>query len=130
MCIRDSVRRTGDIGVFSIVAEGGVAAGVRRVEAITGDVALAYMQGMETALGGVAGTLKVLPGDVQSRVYSILDQVRQLERELALIKSKQVAAQGDGLLSSAVDVKGAKVLAVALEGADINACLLYTSRCV
>ena len=76
---------------------------------------------METALGGVAGTLKVLPGDVQSRVYSILDQVRQLERELALIKSKQVAAQGDGLLSSAVDVKGAKVLAVALEGADINA---------
>ena len=121
LCGGTHVRRTGDIGVFSIVAEGGVAAGVRRVEAITGDVALAYMQGMETALGGVAGTLKVLPGDVQSRVYSILDQVRQLERELALIKSKQVAAQGDGLLSSAVDVKGAKVLAVALEGADINA---------
>lgn len=121
LCGGTHVRRTGDIGLFTIVAEGGVAAGVRRVEAITGDVALAYLQGMETALGGVAGTLKVQPSDVQARVYSILDQVRQLERELALLKSKQVAAQGDDLLGSAVDVKGAKVLAAALEGADINA---------
>ena len=121
LCGGTHVRRTGDIGVFSIVAEGGVAAGVRRIEAITGDVALAYMQGMETALGGVAGTLKVQPGDVQARVYSILDQVRQLERELALLKSKQVAAQGDSLVSQAVDVKGAKVVAHALEGADATA---------
>ncbi len=120
LCGGTHVRRTGDIGIFTIVAEGGVAAGVRRVEAITGDVALAYMQGMETALGGVAGTLKVLPGDVQARVYSILDQVRQLERELAWLKSKQAAAQGDALVDSAVDVKGAKVLAVSLEGADLN----------
>jgi alanyl-tRNA synthetase len=120
LCGGTHVRRTGDIGVFTIVAEGGVAAGVRRVEAITGDIALAYMQGMETALGGIAGTLKVQPSDVQARVYSILDQVRQLERELALLKSKQVAAQGDGLLGEAVDVKGAKVLAATLEGADIN----------
>ena len=121
LCGGTHVHRTGDIGVFTIVAEGGVAAGIRRVEAITGDVALAYMQGMETALGGVAGTLKVQPGDVQARVYSILDQVRQLERELALLKSKQVAAQGDGLISQAVDVKGAKVLAATLEGADASA---------
>ena len=121
LCGGTHVRRTGDIGVFTVVAEGGVAAGVRRVEAITGDVALAYMQGMETALGGIAGTLKVQPGDVQARVYSILDQVRHLERELALIKSKQVAAQGDSLLSDAVDVKGAKVLAATLDDADINA---------
>jgi len=121
LCGGTHVHRTGDIGVFTIVAEGGVAAGIRRVEAITGDVALAYMQGMETALGGVAGTLKVQPGDVQARVYSILDQVRQLERELALLKSKQVAAQGDGLISQAVDVKGAKVLAATLEGADAGA---------
>jgi len=120
LCGGTHVRRTGDIGVFTIVAEGGVAAGVRRVEAITGDNALAYMQGMETALGGIAGTLKVQPSDVQARVFSILDQVRQLERELALLKSKQVAAQGDGLLTEAVDVKGAKVLAATLEGADIN----------
>ena len=121
LCGGTHVRRTGDIGVFTIVAEGGVAAGVRRVEAITGDVALAYMQGMETALGGIAGTLKVQPNDVQSRVYSILDQVRHLERELALLKSKQVAAQGDALIDAAVDVKGAKVLAATLEGADVNA---------
>ena len=121
LCGGTHVRRTGDIGMFTVVAEGGVAAGVRRVEAITGDVALAYMQGMETALGGVAGTLKVQPNDVQARVYSILDQVRQLERELALLKSKQVAAQGDRLIDQAFDVKGVKVLAATLEDADINA---------
>ncbi len=121
LCGGTHVKRTGDIGIFTVVAEGGVAAGIRRVEAITGDVALAYMQGMETALGGVAGTLKVQPNDVQARVYSILDQVRQLERELALLKSKQVAAQGDGLISQAVEVKGAKVLAATLEDADVNA---------
>lgn len=121
LCGGTHVKRTGDIGMFTIVAEGGVAAGIRRVEAITGDVALAYLQGMETALGGVAGTLKVQPSDVQARVYSILDQVRQLERELALLKSKQVAAQGDELVNKAVEVKGAKVLAATLENADVNA---------
>ncbi|MDR3221875.1 MAG: alanine--tRNA ligase [Candidatus Accumulibacter sp.] len=121
LCGGTHVRRTGDIGVFSIVAEGGVAAGIRRVEAITGDVALAYMQGMETALGGVAGTLKVQLGDVQARVYSILDQVRKLERELALLKSKQVVAQGDGLIDQAVAVKGVKVLAATLDATDVNA---------
>ena len=121
LCGGTHVRRTGDIGLFSIVAEGGVAAGVRRIEAITGDVALAYMQGMETALGGVAGTLKVQPQDVQARVYSILDQVRQLERELTSLKTKQVAAQGDSLADQSVDVKGAKVLATTLDDADANA---------
>ena len=121
LCGGTHVKRTGDIGIFTVVAEGGVAAGVRRIEAITGDVALAYMQGMETALGGVAGTLKVQPNDVQARVYSILDQVRQLERELALLKSKQVAAQGDSLIGRAVDVKGAKVLAAVLDDADVAA---------
>ena len=121
LCGGTHVRRTGDIGLFSIVAEGGVAAGVRRVEAITGDVALAYMQGMETALGGIAGTLKVQPGEVPARVSSILDQVRHLERELNLLKSKQVAAQGDGLVSNAVVVKGAKLLAATLDDADVSA---------
>ncbi len=121
LCGGTHVGRTGDIGVFSIVAEGGVAAGVRRVEAITGDVALAYINGMETALGGVAGTLKVQPGDVQARVYSILDQVRKLEHELVLLKGKQVASQGEALAKQAVDVNGVKVLAATLEDADINA---------
>jgi alanyl-tRNA synthetase len=125
LCGGTHVHRTGDIGVFSIVAEGGVAAGVRRVEAVTGDNALAYMQSMESALGGVAGTLKVLPGEVQARVNTILDQVRHLERELAALKSRLAAAQGDDLASQAVEVKGStlagKVLAVTLDGADINA---------
>ena len=121
LCGGTHVARTGDIGLFSIIAEGGVAAGVRRVEAVTGDNALAYMQGMESALGGVAGTLKVLPKDVPARVGAVLDQVRKLERELAALKGKLASAQGDDLVSRAVDVKGAKVLAATLEGADIDA---------
>ena len=121
LCGGTHVRRTGDIGIFTIVAESGVAAGIRRIEAITGDVALAYMQGMETALGGVASALKAQPSDVQARVYSIIDQVRQLEHELALLKGKQVAAQGDGLVNQAVAVKGVKVLAATLDDADIDA---------
>ncbi|MBK8318476.1 MAG: alanine--tRNA ligase [Betaproteobacteria bacterium] len=121
LCGGTHVSRTGDIGLFSITAEGGVAAGVRRVEAVTGDNALAYMQGMETALGGVAGTLKVLPKDVPARVAAVLDQVRKLERELAVLKGKLASAQGDDMLSQAVDVKGAKVLAANLQGADSTA---------
>ena len=71
------MQRTGDIGLFRIVAEGGVAAGVRRVEAVSGDSALAYMQGMESALGGVAGTFKAQPLEVPARVAAVLDQVTQ-----------------------------------------------------
>ena len=121
LCGGTHVQRTGDIGLFSIVAEGGVAAGVRRVEAIAGDNALAYMQGMETSLAVVAGALKVPFNEVPARVDSILDQLRQLEREVNALKSKQVSAQGDDLVGKAVDVKGVKVLAASLENADINA---------
>ncbi len=121
LCGGTHVSRTGDIGLFSILAESGVAAGVRRVEAVTGDNALNYMQDMETVLGGVASALKVLPKDVPSRVASMLDQVRKLERELATLKGKLASAQGDDMLAQAVDIKGAKVLAAQLEGADINA---------
>ena len=120
LCGGTHVARTGDIGLFSITAEGGVAAGVRRVEAVTGDNALTYMQGMESALGGVAGTLKVLPKDVPARVNAVLDQVRKLERELAALKGKLASAQGDDMVSQALDIKGAKVLAAKLDGADIN----------
>ncbi len=120
LCGGTHVARTGDIGLFSISAEGGVAAGVRRVEAVTGDNALVYMQGMETALGGVAGTLKVLPKDVPARVVAVLDQVRRLERELGALKGRLASAQGDDMASQAIDIKGVKVLAATLEGADIN----------
>ena len=121
LCGGTHVRRTGDIGLFSIAAEGGVAAGVRRVEAITGDTAQAYVQGMETALGGVAGTLKVQPNDVHARVYSILDQVRQLERQITLLKAKQVASQGEALIRKVIKVKGVQVLVGVLEDADAEA---------
>ncbi len=120
LCGGTHVKRTGDIGLFSIVAEGGVAAGVRRVEAVTAENALRYLQGMETALGGVAGTLKVLPSEVPMRVNSLLDQVRQLERELSAIKGKLASSQGDDLATQATDIAGVKVLAATLEGADAN----------
>ncbi|MGB5208266.1 MAG: alanine--tRNA ligase [Azonexus sp.] len=120
LCGGTHTSRTGDIGLFSITAEGGVAAGVRRVEAVTGDNALHYMQDMETALGGVAGTLKVLPKDVPARVSAVLDQVRKLERELAALKGKLASAQGDDMVAQALDIKGARVLAAKLEGADVN----------
>ncbi len=121
LCGGTHVQRTGDIGLFSIVAEGGVASGIRRVEAVTGDNALTYMQGMETALGGVAGTLKVLPKEVPARVAAVLEQVRKLERELAALKGKLAAAQGDELVNQAVDIKGVKVLAVSMDNADLTA---------
>ena len=118
LCGGTHVARTGDIGLFSIVAEGGVAAGVRRIEAVTGDNALTYMQEMEAALGGVAGTLKVLPKEVPARVAAVLDQVRKLERELAALKGKLASAQGDELASGATDINGVQVLAAQLPDAD------------
>jgi alanyl-tRNA synthetase len=118
LCGGTHVERTGDIGVFKIVAEGGVAAGVRRVEAVTGDNALAYLQQLERTLGGVAGALKVTPAEVPGRVSAVLDQVRALEKEIAALKGKLASAQGDELMAQAVDVKGLKVLAAMLDGAD------------
>jgi alanyl-tRNA synthetase len=121
LCGGTHVQRTGDIGLFTIVAEGGVAAGVRRVEALTGDNSLAYVQGMESALGGVAGTLKVLKPEVPARVNALLEQVRGLEKELDALKGKLASTQGDELLARAVDVGGLKVLAATLQGADAKA---------
>jgi alanyl-tRNA synthetase len=118
LCGGTHVQRTGDIGFFTITAEGGVAAGVRRVEAVTGLQALTYVQTMETTLGGVAGTLKVQPSEVPARVGAMLDQVRELEREMGALKGRLASAQGDELMAQAVDVKGIKVLAARLEGVD------------
>jgi alanyl-tRNA synthetase len=118
LCGGTHVHATGDIGFFTITAEGGVAAGVRRVEAVTGLNALAYVQGMEETLGGVAGTLKVTPGEVPARVGALLDQMRDLEKEMNALKSRLASAQGDELVNQAVDVKGMKVLAAVLTGAD------------
>jgi len=118
LCGGTHVQRTGDIGVFKIASEGGVAAGVRRVEAVTGDNAVAYLQQLESTVAQVAGALKVTPADVQGRVGAVLEHVRSLEKELAALKGKLASAQGDELLAQAVDVKGLKVLAATLQGAD------------
>ena len=121
LCGGTHVQRTGDIGLFKVVAEGGVAAGVRRIEAVTGDNALAYLQSLESTVNNVASTLKATPAEVSTRIGHVLEQVRALEKELASLKGKLASAQGDGLLAKAVDVKGLKVLAAMLEGADAKA---------
>jgi len=121
LCGGTHVQRTGDIGLFKVVAESGVAAGVRRIEAITGDNALTYLQSLESTVNQVASTLKAAPAEVSTRIGHVLDQVRALEKELAQIKGKLASAQGDELLSKAIDVKGIKVLAATLHGADAKA---------
>jgi len=121
LCGGTHVERTGDIGFFTINAEGGVAAGVRRIEAFTGLNALQYVQGMEATLGGVAGTLRVTPQEVPARVNAMVEQVRELEKELNALKGRLASAQGDELLNQAVDVGGVSVLAAELPGADAKA---------
>jgi alanyl-tRNA synthetase len=118
LCGGTHVQRTGDIGLFKVVGEGGVAAGVRRIEAVTGANALAYLQQLEVTVNRVAGTLKASPTELQNRVTQVLDQVRTLEKEIAQLKGKLASSQGDELVSQAVDVKGIKVLAARLDGAD------------
>jgi len=118
LCGGTHVQRTGDIGLFKIVAETGIQAGVRRVEAVTGDNALGYLQSLETTVNQLASTLKAAPAEVPGRLTQVLEQVRALEKELAAVKGKLASSQGDDLLSQAVDVKGLKVLAAVLDGAD------------
>ncbi len=121
LCGGTHVQRTGDIGLFKIVAEGGVAAGIRRVEAVTGNHALAYLQQLEGTVNGLAGSLKATPAEVPGRVAAVLDQLRALEKEVTALKSKLASSQGDELLAQAVDVGGLKVLAATLQGADAKA---------
>jgi len=118
LCGGTHVARTGDIGLFKIVGESGVAAGVRRVEAVTGENALAYLQELEATLHGVAATLKTPVPQVQARLAQALDQTRALEKELAALKGKLASSRGDELAAQAVDVNGVKVLAARLDGAD------------
>ncbi|SIQ38957.1 alanyl-tRNA synthetase [Aromatoleum tolulyticum] len=119
LCGGTHVARTGDIGLFKILSEGGVAAGVRRIEAVTGELALHYVQEQERRVQGVAALLKAQPDEVAERVAAVLDNVRALEKELARLKSKLAASQGDDLVAQATDVKGVKVLAAMLDGADV-----------
>jgi alanyl-tRNA synthetase len=127
-CGGTHVARTGDIGVFKIYAEGGVAAGVRRVEATTGGTALALMNSQLQEFHEVARQLRAQPGGgmVEKAVSSLLEEKKALEKELARFKSKLASSQGEDLAGQAVDVKGKdgnviRVLAAALDGADAKA---------
>jgi alanyl-tRNA synthetase len=121
LCGGTHVARTGDIGLFRIVGEGGVAAGVRRIEAVTGRSAIDYMQSRDAALAKAAALFKAPAGELEAKIAQLLEHARAAERELTRLKSKAASSAGDDLAGGAVDVKGAKVLAVALDGADVKA---------
>jgi len=118
LCGGVHVQRTGDIGLFKVVAESGVAAGVRRIEAVTGGNALAYLQNLEATVSKAAGSLKASPAELNSRIAQVLDQMKSLEKEMAALKGKLASSQGDELMTQAVEVKGVKVLSALLPGAD------------
>src|SRR6185437_8780807 len=118
LCGGTHVARTGDIGLFKVVSEAGVASGIRRIEAVTGEGALAYLQGLESTVRRVAGTLHSAPAEVPQRLAQVLDQTRALEKEMAALKGRLASSQGGDLAGRAIDVKGLKVLAAQLDGAD------------
>ena len=121
LCGGTHVARTGDIGLFKIVSEGGVAAGVRRVEAITGDNALAWVQNLAATLARAAGALKTQPAELPERIAQVQDQVRALERELDQARARLAASAGNDLAGQAIEVKGVKLLAASLGDADPKA---------
>ena len=118
LCGGTHVARTGDIGVFKIISEGGVASGIRRLEAVTGDAAIEHIQQLTRELAAVAAQLKAPLQETAGRVAGVLEQLHALDKEVARLKSRLAAAQGADLAAQAVDVKGIKVLAASLDGAD------------
>jgi alanyl-tRNA synthetase len=119
LCGGTHVRRTGEIGFFKVVAESGIASGVRRIEAVTGPGALEYAQWLDAQLAAVAAAVRSPLAEAGERVSQVLDNMRALDKEIARLKSRLAAGQGDDLASRAVEVKsGVKVLAATLDGAD------------
>lgn len=121
LCGGTHAKRTGDIGLLKIVSEGGIAAGVRRVEAVTGAGAMQWVEEADDKLAQIAGSLKVSRDAVVEKVQDMAERSRQLEKELEQLKSKLAAAKSSDLIGSAVEVKGAKVLAAKLEGVEPKA---------
>ena len=125
LCGGTHVLRTGDIGLFKVVAEGGVAAGVRRIEAVTGHNALSYLQQLEDTLGQAAASLKTPTVELNERIHHVLDHVKALEKEVAALKGKLASSQGDEMLSQAIELTGKdgnkiKLLVAKLDGADVK----------
>jgi alanyl-tRNA synthetase len=120
LCGGIHVQRTGDIGIFKVVGESGVAAGVRRMEAVTGQNALAYLQILEDTVSAAAHTLKAPVSELTDKLGHILDHVKSLEKEVAALKGKLASSQGDEMLSQAIDLGGVKLLVAKLDGADVR----------
>ena len=120
LCGGTHVSRTGDIGVFKIVSETGIAAGVRRIEAVTGKGALAWIEKQESQLSNIASMVKGKREDLGDRVKQLLDKNRMLEKELEQLKAKLASSAGSDLASQAEEVNGIKVLAAKLDGADVK----------
>jgi alanyl-tRNA synthetase len=118
LCAGTHVARTGDIGLFKIVSEGGVAAGVRRIEAVTGDNALTWVQSLNATVQKAAVALKTQPVDLVERIALVQEQVKSLEKELELARTKLAASAGSALVDKAIDVLGIKVLACEVQGID------------
>ena len=121
LCGGTHVQRTGDIGLFKVVSESGVAAGVRRIEAVTGGNALAYLQQLEATVEQAAQALKAPTAELQARLQQVLEHSRALEKEVAALKGKLASSQGDEMLAQAIDIKGVKLLVAMLQGADSKA---------
>jgi alanyl-tRNA synthetase len=121
LCGGTHVSRAGDIGLFKIVSESGVAAGVRRIEAVTGESALDWISQSEQVLREVASLVKGSREDVDDKVRQLIDRSRKLEKEVASLKQKLASGQGNDLSSGAIDVGGIKVVATRIDGADAPA---------
>jgi alanyl-tRNA synthetase len=121
LCGGTHVARTGDIGLFKITVEAGVAAGVRRIEAITGENAVGFVQGQDRLVAQAAAAFKAPPTELPAKIAQTLDHVRTLEKELARLKSKLASSQGDDLAAQAATLGSVKVLAAVMEGADVPA---------
>ena len=118
LCGGTHVHRAGDIGLFKVLSETGIAAGIRRIEALTGMNALEYVEGLESRLARVAGLVKSDAEGVEGRVGQVLARSRELEKEVERLMAKLASAQGGELTARAVDVAGVRVLAARLEQAD------------
>ena len=120
LCGGTHVSRTGDIGLFKVYAESGVAAGVRRIEAATGNGALKLINAQQALISQLSSDMKAPTSELASKVAQLSEYAKSLEKELARLKSKLASSQGDDLATQATDIAGTKVLAVMLEGADAN----------
>ena len=118
LCGGTHANRTGDIGLIKITSEAGIASGVRRIEAVTGENALKYIDKNQSRLEEISTLIKATPDNVQEKVSQLAQRTRQLEKELEALKSKLASSVGSDLANSAQDIAGIKVIAAQLEGAD------------